>query len=210
MAPWSASSNWAAPGRRAQRDLDRELLERCAETIGMALRASLLRAQLVVLLEESQRQGEELQAQQEELRVANEELEEQSRSLLQSQSHLEEQQAELEQSNVQLEERTHELEAQKQALLVAQSQLVRNSNELAATSRYKSEFLANMSHELRTPLNSSLILAKLLADNKDGTLTEGTGEVRPCDPVVQQRPAGADQRHPRPVAHRGRPCRAGR
>ncbi|WP_445390913.1 response regulator [Stenotrophomonas pavanii] len=154
------------------RELDRELLERCAETIGMALRASLLRAQLVVLLEESQRQGEELQAQQEELRVANEELEEQSRSLLQSQSHLEEQQAELEQSNVQLEERTHELEAQKQALLVAQSQLVRNSNELAATSRYKSEFLANMSHELRTPLNSSLILAKLLADNKDGTLTE--------------------------------------
>ncbi|MDV9043421.1 response regulator [Stenotrophomonas sp. RAC2] len=155
-----------------QRELDRELLERCAETIGMALRASLLRAQLVVLLEESQRQGEELQAQQEELRVANEELEEQSRSLQQSQSHLEEQQAELEQSNVQLEERTHELEAQKQALLVAQSQLVRNSNELAATSRYKSEFLANMSHELRTPLNSSLILAKLLADNKDGTLTE--------------------------------------
>ncbi|KAG1282607.1 hypothetical protein G6F64_014399 [Rhizopus arrhizus] len=39
-----------------QRDLDRELLERCGETIGMALRASLLRAQLVVLLEESQRQ----------------------------------------------------------------------------------------------------------------------------------------------------------
>lgn len=155
-----------------QRDLDRELLERCGDTIGMALRASLLRAQLVVLLEESQRQGEELQAQQEELRVANEELEEQSRSLLQSQTHLEQQQAELEQSNVQLEERTHELEAQKQALLVAQSQLVRNSNELAATSRYKSEFLANMSHELRTPLNSSLILAKLLADNKDGTLTE--------------------------------------
>lgn len=155
-----------------QRTLDAELLERCGETLGMALRASLLRAQLVVLLEESQRQGEELQAQQEELRVANEELEEQSRSLMQSQSHLEQQQAELEQSNVQLEERTHELEAQKQALLVAQGQLVRNSNELAATSRYKSEFLANMSHELRTPLNSSLILAKLLADNKDGTLTD--------------------------------------
>ncbi|MGE6331751.1 response regulator [Stenotrophomonas sp. NPDC077659] len=155
-----------------QRKLDVELLERCGDTVGMALRASLLRAQLVVLLEESQRQGEELQAQQEELRVANEELEEQSRSLMQSQANLEQQQVELEQSNVQLEERTHELEAQKQALLVAQGQLVRNSNELAATSRYKSEFLANMSHELRTPLNSSLILAKLLADNKDGTLTE--------------------------------------
>lgn len=155
-----------------QRALDDELLERCAETIGMALRTSMLRGQLMVLLEESQRQGEELQAQQEELRVANEELEEQSRSLMQSQTHLEQQQAELEQSNVQLEERTHELEAQKQALLVAQGQLVRNSNELAATSRYKSEFLANMSHELRTPLNSSLILAKLLADNKDGSLSD--------------------------------------
>ncbi|MDC6684682.1 hypothetical protein N4Q63_26795, partial [Leclercia adecarboxylata] len=111
------------------------------------------------------------QTQQEELRVANEELEEQSRSLLHSQANLEQQQAELEQTNVQLEERTHELESRQQALLLAQAQLVQNSNELEASSRYKSEFLANMSHELRTPLNSALILAKLLADNKDGTLT---------------------------------------
>ncbi len=29
-----------------------------------------------------------------------------------------------------------------------------------------------MSHELRTPLNSTLILAKILGDNKDGNLTE--------------------------------------
>src|SRR5262249_28257669 len=35
---------------------------------------------------------------------------------------------------------------------------------------YKSQFVANMSHELRTPLNSVLILAKLLADNRDGNL----------------------------------------
>ena len=32
-----------------------------------------------------------------------------------------------------------------------------------------------MSHELRTPLNSSLILAKLLADNRDGNLTDRAG-----------------------------------
>ncbi|MCC4631864.1 MULTISPECIES: response regulator [Xanthomonas] len=150
---------------------EEELLARCGENIGLALRTALLRAQLVTLLEETQRQSEELQTQQEELRVANEELEEQSRSLQQSQSDLEQQQAELEQTNVQLEERTQALEAQKQALLVAQGQLVRNGNELATASRYKSEFLANMSHELRTPLNSALILAKLLADNKDGTLS---------------------------------------
>ena len=37
---------------------------------------------------------------------------------------------------------------------------------------YKSEFLANMSHELRTPLNSSLILAKLLAENAGGNLND--------------------------------------
>ncbi|WP_213603063.1 response regulator [Pseudoxanthomonas japonensis] len=148
-----------------------ELLDRCAETIGMALRTAQLRAELLALLEETQRQSEELQAQQEELRVANEELEEQSRTLQQSQVNLEQQQAELEATNVQLEERTHELEAQRQNLLAAQDTLLQSRAELSAASRYKSEFLANMSHELRTPLNSSLILAKLLADNREGTLT---------------------------------------
>jgi CheY-like chemotaxis protein/two-component sensor histidine kinase len=43
---------------------------------------------------------------------------------------------------------------------------------LRRANEYKSEFLANMSHELRTPLNSTLILAKLLADNKEGNLTD--------------------------------------
>jgi len=158
-------------GASPVRSLELDLLLQCAEPVGMAVRTALLRAQLVELLEETQRQSEELQTQQEELRVANEELEEQSRSLLHSQANLEQQQAELEQTNVQLEERTHELESRQQALLIAQGQLVQNSRELEASSRYKSEFLANMSHELRTPLNSALILAKLLADNKDGTLT---------------------------------------
>ncbi|MDB4889856.1 MAG: ATP-binding region ATPase domain protein, partial [Gemmatimonadetes bacterium] len=45
------------------------------------------------------------------------------------------------------------------------------AEQLAISGKYKSEFLANMSHELRTPLNSLLILAKLLSDNKEGTLT---------------------------------------
>ena len=159
-------------GASPARALELELLIQVAEPIGVAMRAALLREQLVELLEETQRQSEELQTQQEELRVANEELEEQSRSLQHSQANLEQQQVELEQTNVQLEERTHELESRQQALLLAQAQLVQNSNELEASSRYKSEFLANMSHELRTPLNSALILAKLLADNKDANLSE--------------------------------------
>ncbi|WP_426753421.1 response regulator [Myxococcus sp. Y35] len=151
---------------------DLELLERMAESVGIAVRTSHDRTRLEELLEETQRQAEELQAQQEELRVSNEEIEEQSRILKESQVRLEAQQAELEQTNAQLEEQTQLLENQKDVLTRAQAELTEKAEELARTSRYKSEFLANMSHELRTPLNSSLILAKLLADNKDGNLTE--------------------------------------
>ncbi|WP_141591369.1 response regulator [Myxococcus sp. AB056] len=151
---------------------DLELLERVSESVGIAVRTSHDRTRLEELLEETQRQSEELQAQQEELRVSNEEIEEQSRILKESQARLEEQQAELEQTNSQLEAQTQLLEKQKDVLTRAQAELTEKAEELERTSRYKSEFLANMSHELRTPLNSSLILAKLLADNKDGNLTE--------------------------------------
>ncbi|SEU09529.1 response regulator [Stigmatella erecta] len=150
---------------------DLELLQRVSESIGIAVRSANDRTRLEHLLEETQRQTEELQAQQEELRVSNEEIEEQSRVLKESQVRMESQQAELEQTNVQLEEQTQLLARQKDALTQAQGTLEQKAAELERTSRYKSEFLANMSHELRTPLNSSLILAKLLADNKEGNLT---------------------------------------
>ncbi|MCR2199481.1 hypothetical protein NSX56_24190, partial [Salmonella enterica] len=42
------------------RSLEMALLLQCAEPIGIALRAALLNAQLVELLEETQRQSEEL------------------------------------------------------------------------------------------------------------------------------------------------------
>jgi len=113
-----------------------------------------------------------LQAQEEELRVNNEELEEQSQALKASQARLETQQSELEETNAQLEEQAQQLEAQKDDLSKAQTVLVEKASELERSNQYKSEFLANMSHELRTPLNSTLILAKLLADNKGGNLTD--------------------------------------
>jgi CheY-like chemotaxis protein len=149
-----------------------ELLELAAPSIGLTVRTAYDRTRLQNLLEETQRQGEELQVQSEELRVSNEELEEQSRALRESQGRLENQQAELEQTNVQLEEQTQLLEAQKDDLNRASLELEEKANDLQRTSGFKSDFLANMSHELRTPLNSSLILAKLLADNRDGNLTE--------------------------------------
>ena len=147
-----------------------ELLKAVTENIGVALRSALYRQQLVELLQQTQRQSEELQVQQEELQVSNEELEEQARSLEASQVQLENQQAELEQTNVRLEEQAQDLERQKDDLLRAQQALNLNAEKLESANRYKSEFLANMSHELRTPLNSSLILAKILIDNKDGNL----------------------------------------
>ncbi len=152
-------------------DTERALMERASEMLAVAIRSGLDRSRLQALLEETQRQSEELQTQQEELRVSNEELEQQSRILQESQAQMEVQQTELEQTNANLEEQTQQLEYQREQLLRAQGAMTEKARELELASQYKSEFLANMSHELRTPLNSTLILAKLLADNKPGNLS---------------------------------------
>ncbi|WP_312946587.1 response regulator [Stutzerimonas kunmingensis] len=164
---------------RPLREQDSELLRRIVPSIGSAIEAARYRQRLQKVLAETQQLNEELQVQQEELRAANEELEEQSNALRESQAHMEEQQAELEQTNEQLAEQTEELARQRdqmdeknQRLNEVQLMLEQRADELQRASRYKSEFLANMSHELRTPLNSSLILAKLLADNPEGNLSD--------------------------------------
>ncbi|MFJ2709498.1 response regulator [Pseudomonas sp. NPDC087346] len=159
-------------------DRDIELLELIAGNIGTSIEAARYRQRLQEVLAETQQLNEELQVQQEELKTANEELEEQSRILKESQAHLETQQVELEQTNEQLAEQAQTLAEQRDAMDLkntelnqVQVQLEERAEELQRSSKYKSEFLANMSHELRTPLNSSLILAKLLAENPQDNLS---------------------------------------
>ncbi|MQA38554.1 response regulator [Rugamonas aquatica] len=151
---------------------DVEFLDLVKGNVGNAIDASLSRQRLHEVLAETQQLNEELQVQQEELRTANEELEEQSRVLEESQASLENQKAELEQTNEQLAEQGVALDQKNAALGKAQLDLEQRAAELERASQYKSQFLANMSHELRTPLNSSLILAKLLAENAAGNLHE--------------------------------------
>lgn len=145
-----------------QTELD--FISSAMESIAISLTSAIARKRIQELLEETQKQSEELQTQQEELRQMNEELEEQAQNLKQ-------QQEELQITNEELEEQTHALELKNKQLEFARVDIEQKSRQLEISSRYKSEFLANMSHELRTPLNSLLILSKDLADNKQKNLS---------------------------------------
>ncbi len=138
--------------------INEAFLEQIVETVGVVLNTIIATMRTEELLEQSQGLAQELQArsrelqrQQEELQRTNAELQEKARQLARQNQAIEVKNAEIELARREVEER---------------------AEQLALSSRYKSEFLANMSHELRTPLNSLLILAKLLAENSDGNLSE--------------------------------------
>jgi len=121
-----------------------EYIERGQVMLAIAFDGIKAKVELSQALKDAQTLTEELQAQQDNISATNEELTAKSEAL-------QEQSTQLRKAQKISEER---------------SVAVETSNQ------YKSEFLANMSHELRTPLNSLLILAGMLAKNKEGTLTE--------------------------------------
>ncbi len=150
----------------------KELIQKIAEPVAASLynvRANLITTQL---LEESRKQADELAAQEQELRTINQQLTKKSLALVSSEEELRTQQNELKQVNSRLKEKAQLLEENNLAIEDARQSLFFKAEQLEQSNKYKSAFLANMSHELRTPLNSILILAKILADNKNNTLNE--------------------------------------
>ncbi|WP_460201910.1 response regulator, partial [Scytonema sp. NUACC21] len=153
--------------------------DQLTESIAIVLNTIAASMRTEELLKQSQSLAQELQAQQNELRETNKRLEQQALTLKASEELLKKQQEELQQTNAELEEKAEllalqnkEVERKNQEIEYARRSLEEKAEQLALSSKYKSEFLANMSHELRTPLNSLLILAKLMADNIGGNLTE--------------------------------------
>jgi len=140
-------------------------LDQLTESIGVVLNMISANMRTEQLLQQSQSLTQELQSQSRELTQQQEELK-------RSNAALEKQALELEEKAKQLEEQNANIEVKNREVELARASLEEKAEQLSLISKYKSEFLANMSHELRTPLNSLLILAKLLADNKEANLTE--------------------------------------
>ena len=115
-----------------------EFLEKCIDSIAVALNSAQSRVQLAGMLQHSQEQAEalsasesNLQAQQDELKSANEGLESQTSALMDSEKQLQTQQEELRATNEELEEQAQALRASEENLQAQQEELRVTNEELA-------------------------------------------------------------------------------
>ncbi|MEO8596584.1 MAG: HAMP domain-containing protein, partial [Candidatus Solibacter sp.] len=125
-------------------DVNLAFLDQLTQGIGIVLNTIAATMRTEQLLKQSQALAEQLQK-------TNAELEEKAHLLAEQKNEVETKNREVEQAKAALEEK---------------------AEQLSLTSKYKSEFLANMSHELRTPLNNLLILAQMLSENSESTMTQ--------------------------------------
>ncbi|BAE52682.1 response regulator [Paramagnetospirillum magneticum] len=153
-------------------DSQKALLEAALPMLALNIEILERNLRTLDLLEESQTQAEELKASEEELRAQGEALQVANEELRVSEEELKVQQEALQTANEELRLKSEALEERGKALEDARAEADRRALDVEQASRYKSEFLANMSHELRTPLNSVLILARDLADNDTGNMSD--------------------------------------
>ena len=111
-------------------DIQQGFLEQAMPNIGIAVNTAKSRTQMQTLLEQSQRQSEELQSKQVELQHTNEELQSQSEELQSQSEELQTQQEELRQTNEVLEGRTRDLERQKLAVQEKNQALSQTQTEM--------------------------------------------------------------------------------
>jgi signal transduction histidine kinase/HAMP domain-containing protein len=145
--------------------IHRLFLEQLMQSIGVVLNVLSANMRTEELLQQSQELTQELQSQ-------SHELTEQQSKLKRTNVELERQAQELEEKARLLEEQNRRVEEKNREVEQARARLEEKAEQLVLVSHYKSEFLANMSHELRTPLNSLLVLAKLLAEDRDAQLSD--------------------------------------